>query len=401
MLFTSRVRRAIVIAVSAVLLCAAAFAENITGTVTNGTNKTPAANADVILISLMQGMQESARTKTNASGKYSIAVPDKGPHLIRVAFHDVNYHKVAPPGTTTADVTVYDSAKKVEGLRVNVETAYQTDAGKLQAVQFYTVRNESNPPRTQGGDQSFMITLPEGAEIDQARAQLAGGQPVEQSPTPTGKKDEYAFSFPVRPGESMFQIGYHLPYSGEMTVTPKIAYPVNQFALVLPQSIKFESKNASIWEAPQHQGGISLRIASNTEGKDLSYRISGTGTLPDQQADAQAGGGGAQPDNAPRPGGGIGAPIDAPDPLSRYRWPLLSMLGGLLALGALFMVSRRNAPMPTPAQTRSALLNELKEQLFELELDRKQGRISPDDYEKNKAALDATMERALAKKSGQ
>jgi hypothetical protein len=241
--------------------------------------------------------------------------------------------------------------------------------------------------------------LPDGAEIDQARAQLAGGQPLQQSPTPTGKKNEYAFSFPVRPGETTFSIGYHLPYSGEFTAAPKIAYPVNQFAVVLPQSINFDAKSASAWEAPEHQGGISLRIASNAQGKDLSYRISGNGTLPDQQADAQ-GGAGQQADNAPRPGGGIGAPIDAPDPLSRYRLPLLSMLAGLLALGALFMVSRRNnTPVATPAQTRSALLEELKEQLFELELDRKQGRISQDDYEKNKAVLDATMERALAKKN--
>jgi hypothetical protein len=303
---------------------------------------------------------------------------------------------MAPPGSTTADVTVFEAAKKIDGLQVNVETAYQSDGSKLQAVQFYTVRNASQPPRTQAGDQSFVFTLPEGAQIDASRVQGPGGQPIEQSPTATGKKGEYAFSYPVRPGETVFQIGYHLPYSGELAVTPKLNYHVGQFALVMPQSMNFEAKDAAIWETPQHQGGITLKIAGNPAGKDLTYRISGSGALPDQQADAQNGG---APDNSSRPGGGIGAPIDAPDPLSRYRLPLLTMLAGLLALGALFMVSRRGQPVPSKTKMRSALLEELKEQMFELELDRRQGRISQDDYDKNKAMLDATMERALAKRS--
>jgi hypothetical protein len=63
------------------------------------------------------------------------------------------------------------------------------------------------------------------------------------------------------------------------------------------------------------------------------------------------------------------------------------------------MVSRRGQPVPSKTKMRSALLEELKEQMFELELDRRQGRISQDDYDKNKAMLDATMERALAKRS--
>ena len=391
------IRAALVAALAISLLCGVAAAQGtLAGTVTNGTSGKPAANAEVILLSLTQGMQETAKTHTDASGKYSLKVPDAGPHLVRVVFHDVNYHKMAPPGTSTADMTVYEAAKKVAGLEINVETAYQSESGKLQAVTFYSVRNASKPPMTQAGDQSFVVTLPEGAEVDAARVQGPGGQPIDQAPTQTGKKGEYAFTYPVRPGDTVFQIGYHLPYSGELTVTPKLNYPVHQFALVMPQSMNFEARQASIWESPQHQGGITLKIVPSPEGKDLSYRISGAGALPDQQAESQGAG---APDNSSRPGGGIGAPIDAPDPLSRFRLPLLTMLAGLLALGALFMVSRRATPAPTRTKARSALLEELKEQLFELEIDRRQGRISTEDYEKNKAVLDATMERALAKKS--
>jgi len=399
--FIRHIRAAAIALTLVVISAAVATAQStITGIVTNGTVSKPAANAEVILVSLMQGMQESGKTRTDAAGKFSLKVPDQGPHLVRVSFRDVMYNKMVPPGTSTADMTVYEAAKKVDGITVNSEMAYQTDGGKLQGAQFYIVRNTSNPPRTQAGDQAFVITLPEGAQLDAARVQAPGGQPIDQSPSQLGNKTDYAFSYPLRPGETVFRIGFHLPYSGELAITPKVHYPLDQFAVVLPQAINFEAKNASVWESPQHQGGVNLKIASNANGKDLSYRISGQGTLPEEQGDAQGGGGagGAASDNSPRPGGGIGAPIDAPDPLSRYRLPLLTMLCGLLALGALFMVSRRGVPAPTQAQSRSALLNELKEQLFELEIDRRQGRVSEDDYLTSKAALDKTMERALAKK---
>jgi hypothetical protein len=51
-----------------------------------------------------------------------------------------------------------------------------------------------------------------------------------------------------------------------------------------------------------------------------------------------------------------------------------------------------------PARDRNALLLEaMKEELFQLEIDRQQGKISPEEYGKAKAALDETIRRALAR----
>jgi hypothetical protein len=41
------------------------------------------------------------------------------------------------------------------------------------------------------------------------------------------------------------------------------------------------------------------------------------------------------------------------------------------------------------------LLEALKEEMFQLELERRQGKITPSEYEKAKAALDQTLDRAL------
>ena len=51
-----------------------------------------------------------------------------------------------------------------------------------------------------------------------------------------------------------------------------------------------------------------------------------------------------------------------------------------------------------PARDRNALLLEaMKEELFQLEIDRQQGKVSPEEYAKAKAALDETIKRALAR----
>ncbi len=41
-----------------------------------------------------------------------------------------------------------------------------------------------------------------------------GGMPVQASPVPLGDPNHYAFIFPIRPGETRFQITYQLPYGG-------------------------------------------------------------------------------------------------------------------------------------------------------------------------------------------
>ena len=121
----------------------------------------------------------------------------------------------------------------------------------------------------------------------------------------------------------------------------------------------------------------------------------------------------AQADGS-RPGGGLGPPIEAPDPLEKYRWPLLGGFALLLIAGAIFMAKRPRAarisdletsaadspeisrPSTAASSSRSPLLLEaLKEELFALEMEHKQRRISQEEYEAAKAALDRTLERAL------
>ncbi len=409
------------------LLLASASAQTLTGQVTNGTTKKPAAGDDVVLLSLGQGMEESGRTTTDAKGNFSLKLDDaSSPHLVRVIHQGVTYHRMAPPGTTSVEVQVYDVAKKVEGIRVAADVMrFQAQGSELQGIRLFAVNNASDPPRTQMSDQSFEFYLPEGAQIDQSMAMTAGGQPINSAPVPQKQKNRYAFVFPLRPGETQFQVSYHMSYSGEASFDPKSLYGAQHFVVVLPKTIKFSpgpGENFQSMDDPRQSDAV-VQVASNTTaGQPLVFKISGTGTMSDEPEEAKRSGnpiGGAQTSGPvagrdSRPGGGLGPPIDAPDPLEKYRWYILGGFGIVLAAGAIYIARRSKTatvpdnsptdaeladfpltPKPKAADRSALLLEALKEEIFQLEVEHKQGRISQQEYEKAKAALDQTLERAV------
>ncbi len=419
------------------LFTAIASAQNITGSVTNGTTGKPSAGDVVSLLSLSQGMQETAHTRSDAQGRFSLPPPTnpRAPDMVRVTHAGVNYFPQGGPlmpGSTTADITVYDAAKKVDGLSQTVEVnRYQVDGGQLQGIVLFALKNDSHPPRAVSDDTTFRFVLPAGAEIDSAYAKSPGGQPVATAAEATGPKGTYAFGFPLRPGETQFQVAYHMPYSGSASFAPKPLGEVQHFVVMMPKGMTFDAKDAQQFKSMPDDTGSTIMVATNVKpGQDLSFRIAGSGVFSNEQQSGQSGATGAA-DNGTngaqaagrdnRPGGGLGAPIDAPDPLHDYRAYILGAFALVLVMGGAYVVSKSNNGLHTstaagpeipaaiasdvsdavvPAQRdRSALLLEaMKEELFQLEIDRAQNNISPQEYEKAKAALDETIRRAMARK---
>jgi ribosomal protein L29 len=56
-------------------------------------------------------------------------------------------------------------------------------------------------------------------------------------------------------------------------------------------------------------------------------------------------------------------------------------------------------PVVPPAAPSNLLLAALKEELFQLEVERQQGKLEPGEYEKARAAVEQTLQRALNRKS--
>ena len=440
---TKFAKSALVAAILSLTLATAA-AQTLTGTVTNGTTNKPAVGDEVILINLANGMDVAGNTKVDSNGKFSFKLTGgPGPHLIRAVHQGVTYHQMAPPGVNSADVQVYDVANKVTDLSVTADVIrFQADSGSMQGVRLFVVNNTSSPPKTQMNDHNFEFYVPPGAKIEQVQARAPNGQPISAEAVPQAEKNRYAIAFPLRPGETQFQVEFTLPYSGEIKIDPKPLYPAAHLVIVLPKTMQFKAANPSSFQSMQdpNQGDTNVEVAQQTKpGQPLGFTLKGNGVITESPGET-ASGAAQQEQQQPqgrdnrstdnRPGGGLGAPIDAPDALQKYRWPILGGFAVLLAIGGWVVTKRQPvtspaAPSPansgaassdrsaavrpttppaatsatsTPVAKSSMLLEALKEELFQLEVERKQGKITPADYEKAKAALDQTLDRALKRR---
>jgi len=415
------------------LLPAFATTQTLTGTVKNATTGKPAAGDEVVLLKLAQGMEEAGRTKADSKGNFAFKLDDaQSPHLVRAIHQEVTYHRMAPPGTTSVEVTVHDVAKKIDGIEVVADIMrIEVEQGQLEVTRAFAVQNTSKPPRTQMNERSLEFYVPEGAQIIGGQAVTEHGNPLNTAPVQEREKTRYSFIFPLRPGTTQFQVRYQLPYTGSANIDPKSVYPLQHFVAILPKSIEFSAAPGANYQPMKNpnQPDSNTQVASDTAvGQTLAFKISGEGTLGAQQD-----GGGTQGESASgqaenRPGGGLGPPIDAPDPLQKYRWWFLGGFAVILLGGGVFIASRQQAaaragarPKALKVQTQdvdydvpgplvgrevasaprssSMLLEGLKEELFQLEVEHKQGHISQQEYEKTKAALDQTLQRALKREA--
>jgi len=301
------------------------------------------------------------------------------------------------------------------------------------------VQNKSKPPRTQMNDRNLEFYIPEGATIipDSASATTEGGNPLKSAPVPQSEKNRYSFIFPLRPGQTRFEVAYELPYTGSANLDPKSLYPTEHFVVMMPKAMQFTAANDSAGfkstPYPQEPDAVVQVVSNTAQGENLAFKISGVGMLQgSQEADSAKGEAG---DKTSRPGGGLGPPIDAPDPLQKYRWYILGGIAAALIVGGIFVAVRQQSanrklarqkpasPMGTPvhfdddeygpaptlgtpnvrpaaaARPASMLLDALKEELFQLEVERRQGQISQSEYESAKSALDQTLDRALKREA--
>jgi len=258
--------------------------------------------------------------------------------------------------------------------------------------------------------------------------------PTAEELKPQSEKGLYSVMFPIKPGETQIEIAYHIPYTGNLKVDLKMAGQTDMFAVSLPKAMKFDPTDGKFIPATGDAAATTYLQRDLKPGQAVAFGISGAGQLPrdaqgsgsDQGAQgpgAADGSAGAPVDNAP--GKGLGNPLDpngTREPVStKYKWWILGGLGLLLvaAAGVLLRkpivapvagvaasqsvvapggarVAAASLPVAqTAAGHQAQLMQVLKEELFGLETDRLQGRVSEAEYAQNKSAIELILRRAL------
>jgi hypothetical protein len=270
----------------AVLGCSSApalGANSIRGSVRNQSRGEPAIGDEVILVRLDKGMQEEARAQTDATGAFTLNLqyPDK-PYVVRVVHQGVSYEQRAFDGDTLS-LQVFDAEPQVPGVTGTIEIIRAGTKGNLLHVSdMVEIKNESSPPLTQASERTFEAYLPANARIDSVLA--AGPSKISEiisaAPVP-GEPGHYTVNFPLRPGAAKFAFNYDLPYHGHATFLTRHAYPLRQFAVMIPKTMKFSSRSPAF--KPLAAGNSNYQVQAATQvkaGEGPAFEVSGTGALP-------------------------------------------------------------------------------------------------------------------------
>jgi len=254
------------------------------GTVVNATTGKPQPAVIVTLVQPgSQGMQTIATVKSDAAGKFTI---DKefppGPALLQAIYQGVLYTLVLPPGGPTAGVhvKVYDSTAKAGIAKVSQHMILiEPSANSLDISETFLIENETTTTYQDPAKGSIQFYLPAAAEGKvSVTINAPGGMPIQRSAEKTKEKDVYKIQYPVKPGESRFDVSYSLPPSA--TFGSKILHGEGVTRLVTPSSVTLQGEGIQdLGQEPQTKAHIY-----GVGDADFTLTITGTGSL--RNADA-------------------------------------------------------------------------------------------------------------------
>jgi len=280
----SGVRAIILVLLSAIPLSTAARdANEITGSARNESRGQAAVGDRVILIRLDRGMEEESQARTGQRGAFRLHVRDAGKaYLVRVLHEGVSYDQRAYAGDDLS-IQVFDAAPRVPRVSASIEILRAgTNGNLLHVSDMYELKNESSPPVTQTGGQTFEVYVPANAKMDSVLA--AGpakiGVLIPANPVP-GEPGHYTVSFPLRPGETKFAFNYDLPYEGHAVFQTRLAYPLQQFAVMIPPTMRFSSRSPAFEVLATGNSRYQVRAANQLNAGDgPGFEVSGTGAVP-------------------------------------------------------------------------------------------------------------------------
>jgi len=258
------------------------------GVVVNGTTGQPQPNTVVMLIQPSQaGMQTLGTTKSDAQGKFSFDNNDaQGPRLIQAVFQGVQYNHMVPPGmpSTGLQIPVFASTTKAGTAKVTQHFIVLQPGDKEMTVS-EGLLYVGDPSLTYydpvNGSVRFYIP-PEAKGLTSVTVNPAGGMPIQRPALKTKEPNIYKVDYPVRPGETRFDVNYTVPTASPMVFTDKEIHPEAASNLVVPSGVTAKSDELDLaGQEPKTQASI-YRI------KNASFKVEVQGTGALQQSEGSA-----------------------------------------------------------------------------------------------------------------
>jgi hypothetical protein len=322
--------------VTAASLCAA-----IDGTVINGTTGKPQPGVNITLVKPgQQGMQTIGTTVSDASGHFFFEKdqPGGGPQLLQALYSGVNYNKLMTPNIPTSNVelNVFEATKLPAVARVTQQMMLiEPSTGSIAVSENVIIQNDSATTYSNPATGSLRFFLPPPAN-GQVRVQVQGpqGMPLPRAAERTETAGIYKVDYPIKPGETQFEVDYALPVGSPFTFRGEVVnikgMPAGPMHLIVPAGVTLTGKDLqNVGTEPKTQANIYTVIAPSAFSAD----ISGVGSLRTPET--------TQPDQSDSPQVTEGQPQ-----IYRHMGWLLSLALAILAVGLVFLYT--NSPVRAP-----------------------------------------------------
>ncbi|MBK5294147.1 MAG: hypothetical protein JJE04_21025 [Acidobacteriia bacterium] len=271
----------------AFMMAACAFGA-VDGTVMNQSTGKPQPGATVTLYKLGQsGMESLESVKAEAAGKFTINQNIAGPHLIQAAWDGVTYNHMLPPGQPTNGVTVevFNSTRSAGVAQLTTHMILlEPDGTNLSVNESLIFKNEGTTSYNNPEGGTLRLFLPEAARGKvRVNCTAPKGMPIERAAEKTSVEGVYKVDFPIKPGETRFDLTYTLPLADGGSFSGKVVQAGGVTRVVAPQGVTLESPVLELLgQEPNTQ-------ASVYELKNKSYAIvvKGAGALRAPEAGGQ------------------------------------------------------------------------------------------------------------------
>jgi hypothetical protein len=250
------------------------------GTIINRTTGKPSAGTIVSLVQPGQGgMQTLASVKTDAEGKFKFDRELQGPTLVQAFFGGVFYNKMIPPGTPSSglQVDVFDSTNKPGVAKVSQHFIVLQPGPSEMAIS-EGILYQSDTPLTYSDpvNGSFHFYLPPETQGKvNVTINAPGGMPIQRPAEKTKQANVYKVDYPIKPGETRFDLNYTVPVTNPLIFSGKILHAEGASDLVIPTGVTIKGDNLELaGQEPKTQASI-YRI----KGNEYKVQVEGTGSL--------------------------------------------------------------------------------------------------------------------------
>jgi hypothetical protein len=260
---------------------------SIDGTVLNGTTDKPQSGVSVTLVKPGQGgMRTLGTTTSDASGHFIFQndEPGGGPQLLQASFDGVNYNKLMTPDIPTSNVEldIYESTKSPAAVQVAERMlVLEPSTSQVSVNETVVLQNPSKTTFNSPALGELRFYLPPAAN-GQVRVNAQGpqGMPLPRAAEKTDQSDIFKVDFPVKPGQTQFEIAYVLPVGSPLTFRGRVVdikgMQSSPLRLIAPVGVTLAGKDIQlVGTEPKTQATIYTVTARDA----FSVDVTGAGAL--------------------------------------------------------------------------------------------------------------------------